>query len=77
MKRSGRVLWERNDLRMLAVFSTELVAAIASYHKSCYYNYTRNIPVSGDKKEDSDYTEYSRAELQGYEKLFNYMVLPL
>ena len=57
---------------MLAVVSTELVAAKACYHKSCYRNYTQNIPVSGDKKEDSEYTEYSRAELQGYEKLFNY-----
>ena len=57
---------------MLAVVSTELVAAIACYHKSCYHNYSRNIPVSGDKKEDSEYTKYSRAELQGYEKLVNY-----
>ena len=60
------------DLRMLAVFSTELVAAKACYHKSCYHNCTRNIPVSGDKQEDSEYTEYSLPELQGYEKLFNY-----
>ena len=58
-------------LRMLAVVSTELVAAIACYHKSCYENYTWNIPVNGNKKEDSVYTEYSRAELQGCEKLFN------
>ena len=42
-------------LRMLAVVSTELVAAKACYHKSCYHNYTRNIPVNGDKKEDSEY----------------------
>ena len=40
----------KNDLRMLAVVSTELVAAKACYHKSCYCNYTRNIPISGDKK---------------------------
>ena len=63
----------KNDHRMLAVVSRELVAAKACYHKSCYRNYTRNIPVSGDKKEASEYTEYSRAELQGYEKLFNYI----
>lgn len=56
---------------MLAVVSREL--AEARYHKSCFRNYTRNIPVSGDKKEDSEYTEYSRAELQGFEKLFNYI----
>ena len=62
--------------RMLAVASRELAKACyhkACYHKSCYRNYTRNIPESGDKKEDSKYTEYSGAELQGYEKLFNYI----
>ena len=63
----------KNDLRMLAVVSRELVAAKACYHKSCYRNYTRNIAISGEKKEDSGYTEYSRTELQGYEKLFNYI----
>ena len=55
----------KNDHRMLAVVSRELVAAKVCYHKSCYRNYTRNIPVSGDKKEASEYTE------QGNEKLFN------
>ena len=63
----------KNDHRMLAVVSRELVAAKACYYKSCYCNYTRNIPVSGDKKEASEYTEHSRVELQGYEKLFNYI----
>lgn len=61
----------KNDHRMLAVVSREL--AKACYHKSCFRNYTRNIPVNGDKKEDSEYTEYSRAELQGFEKLFDYI----
>ena len=63
----------KNDHRMLAVVSREFVAAKAFYHKSCYRNYTCNIPVSGDKKNASEYTDYSRAELQGYEKLFNYI----
>lgn len=61
----------KNDHRILAVVSRELVAAEACYHKSCYRNYTRTIPFSVDKKED-EYIENSRAELQGYEKLFNY-----
>ena len=56
---------------MLAIVSREL--AKVCYHKSCCRNYTRNIPVSEDKKEDSEYTEYSLAELQGYEKLVNYI----
>ena len=49
------------------------MAAEACHHKSCYRSYTRNIPVNGDKKEDGKYTEYSRAELQEYEKLFIYI----
>ena len=54
--------------RILAVISRELVVAEALYHKSCYRNQcTRNIPVTGDKKEDSEYTEYFQAELQGYD----------
>ena len=61
----------KNDHRMLAVVSRELVAAKACYYKSCYRNDTPNIPVSGNKKQASEYTEHSRAELQGYEKLFN------
>ena len=63
----------KNNLRMLAVVSRELVAPKACYHKSCYRNYTRNIAISREKKGDSGYTEYSRAELQRYEKLFNYI----
>ena len=56
------------DNRILAVISRELVVAEALYHKSCYRNQcTRNIPVTGDKKEDSEYTEYFQAELQGYD----------
>ena len=40
----------------------------ALYHKSCYRNQcTRNISVTGDKKQDSEYTEYFQAELQGYD----------
>ena len=61
MKRSGR----------LTIVSREL--AKACYHNLCYHNCARNITVSGDRQEDSNYTEYSRAELQGYEKLFNYI----
>ena len=58
----------KRDNRILAVISRELVVAEALYHKSCYRNQcTRNIPVTGDKKEDSEYTEYFPAELQGYD----------
>ena len=55
------------DNRILAVVSRELVVARARYLKSCYRNCTRSIPVSRYKKEDSEYTEYFRAELRGYD----------
>ena len=58
------------DNRILAVISRELEVAEARYHKSCYRNQcTRNIPVTGDKKEDSEYTEYFQAELQGNDNI--------
>ena len=55
------------DTRILAGVSRELVVAEARYHKSCYRNCNRNIPVSRDKKDDSEYTKYFQAELQGYD----------
>ena len=55
------------DKGILAVVSRELVVAEARYHRSCYRNCTRNIPVSRDKKGDSGYTKYFRVELQGYD----------
>ena len=53
------------DKRILAVVSRELVVAEAHYHKSCYRSCTRNIPVSGDKKEDSEYTNISEPNCRG------------
>ena len=53
-----KVAVRKNDHRMLAVVFRELVACKTCYHKPCYGNYTRNIPVCGDKKENSEYTEY-------------------
>ena len=43
----------KNDPRILAIVTRELVAAEACYHKSCYRDYTRNIQeaVSSDTKE--------------------------
>ena len=33
----------KNDSRILAIVTRELVAAEACYHKSCYRDYTRNF----------------------------------
>ena len=57
----------RNDPRILAIVTRELVAAEACYHKSCYPDYTRNIQgavSSGDKKEEDECPEYTNAESQ-------------
>ena len=57
----------KNDPRILAIVTRELVAAEACYHKSCYRDYTRNVQgavSSGDKKEDDECPEYTNAESQ-------------
>ena len=33
----------KNDPRILAIVTREIVAAEACYHKSCYRDYTRNV----------------------------------
>ena len=66
----------KNDPRILAIVTRELVAAEACYHKSCYRDYTRNIQgavSSGDKKEEDECPEYTNAESQAYENLFTYI----
>ena len=66
----------KNDPRILAIVTRELVAAEACYHKSCYRDYTRNIQgavSSGDKKEEDECPEYTNAESQAYENFFTYI----
>ena len=59
----------KNDSRILAIVTRELVAAEAFYHKSCYRDHTRNVQgavSSGDKKEEDECPEYTNAESQAY-----------
>ena len=66
----------KNDPRILAIVTRELVAAEECYHKSCYRDYTRNVQggvSSGDKKEEDECPEYTKAESQDYENLFTYI----
>ena len=63
----------KNDPRILTIFTRELVAAEACYHKSCYRDYTRNIQgavSNADKKEEDECPEYTNAESQN---LFTYI----
>ena len=70
-----RAAMSKNDSRILAIVSRELVAAEACYHKSCYRDYTRNVPgplnIRETKEEVCD--EYIRAETHAYEMLFNHI----
>lgn len=54
----------KNDPRILAIVTRELVAVEACYHKSCYRDYTRNIQeaVSSDTNEDDNCFQYTNAE---------------
>ncbi|CAH3148276.1 unnamed protein product, partial [Porites evermanni] len=72
----GRAAMGKNDPRILAIVTRELVAAEACYHKSWYRDYTRNIQgavSSGDKKEEDECPEYTNAESQAYLNLFTYI----
>ena len=53
------------DNRILAVVSRELVVAEARYHKSCYRNCTRNIPVTRDKKKTASIPNISESNCRG------------
>ena len=62
-----RAAMGKNDPRILAIVTRELVAAEACYHKSCYRDYTRNVQgavSSGDKKEEDECREYTNAKSQ-------------
>ena len=57
----------KNDPRILAIVTRELVAAEACYHKSCYRDYTRNVQgavSSADKEEEDECPECTNAESQ-------------
>ncbi len=67
-----RAAASKNDSRILAIVSRELVAAEACYHKSCYCDYTRNVPEALNIRETKEEVcdEYTRAETHAYEMLF-------
>ena len=63
----------KNDPRILAIVTRELVAAEACYHKSCYTRNIQGAVSNGDKKEEDECPEYTNAESQAYENLFTYI----
>ena len=67
----------KQDSRLLAIASRDLVAARAHYHRSCYRNHTRDIN-DGDESflndhERNDGPDYYDIESSSYEKLFDFV----
>ena len=68
---------DKNDSRMLAILSRELVAAEGHYHRTCYKVYTR--PISGPSSvtqisdKDKEQSLYAATEEWAYQKLVEEM----
>ena len=66
----------KNDSKIIAIVSRELVAAEACYHRTCYKSYTRpeeNCTVTSDGSSESSNDEYSRQESDAYQMLFDHI----
>ena len=71
MKKAAEI---KNDKRILAIASRELVAAEAHWHHSCYKNYTRIHRKSVDKTDTEQLSDtYSQAELIAFSRLCDYI----
>ena len=60
----------KNDTKMLALVSRDIVAAEACYHRSCYRDYTRPAKISSKSSVDD---EYVQVESSAYEMLLDYI----
>ena len=69
------VATEKNDTRMLAVTSRDIVAAEACYHASCYKRYTsvREQTTADGSGADKTNDEYKKAENCAYQVLYRYI----
>ena len=64
---------EKEDTRILAIVSRDIVAAEGHYHRSCYRLYTKRPNKDGTfKTEDSD-SDYSTVETKCYQELYKYI----
>ena len=66
----------KNDSKIIAIVSRELVAAEACYHRTCYKSYTRpeeNCTVTSDGSSESSNDEYARQESDAYQMLFDHI----
>ena len=63
----------KNDTKMLALVSRDIVAAEACYHRSCYRDYTRPAKSTFTSSKSSLDDEYAQVESSAYEMLFDYI----
>lgn len=63
----------RQDKRILALASRELVAAEAHWHPSCYKNYTRGNSKSVNTEAEERLDTYTQAEQNAFVRLCNYI----
>ena len=66
----------KNDSKLLAIVSRDLVAAEACYHGTCYRAYTRPKPETGTSSTLSFASlddKYACTESAAYKKLFDYV----
>ncbi|XP_078679472.1 uncharacterized protein LOC144915103 [Branchiostoma floridae x Branchiostoma belcheri] len=71
-----KIATEKNDSRILAIVSRELVAAEAFYHRTCYKSYTRpqaTCTSTSDASDESSNDHYAHQESNAYQMLFNYV----
>ena len=64
-----KIATQKNDSKILALVSRELVAAEACYHRTCYRSCTRPEPsssVNPDMSSESSDDEYARLESDAY-----------
>lgn len=68
---------EKQDDKILAATSRDIVAAEAHYHKSCYKNYTRKTKKSQESRTSKNENEYEKAynevESEAYDDLFTFI----
>ena len=67
---------QKNDSKILALVSRELVAAEACYHRTWYRSYTRpeaSSSVNPDMSSESPDDEYARLESDAYQMLFDFI----
>ena len=70
------VATKKLDSKILAIVSTDIVAAEAHYHQSCYRLYTRDAE-QGDADEEQEEDEYDVAGHHSYKELFQFIRMEL